>query len=301
MRPAAPIAGLVSALLLGVSAVQAADAPPRLAAPAEVAGRLSERDLVILHAGSAADYAAGHIPGARLAPQDALSVSSNGLMLQLPPEPELRAQLQRLGVSDRSRVLVYAAGAEVQPATRLMWTLDAAGLGDRAELLDGGLSAWKAAGKPVETGPGKAVVEGRLAPLKMKPRLATYEQVAARAGGLKVIDARAPVFYEGLQPGFGADPAKRGHIPGAVSVPFTSVTGADRRYKSAEELRAAFAKAGVKPGDHVAVYCHVGQQATAVQFAARRAGIDARLYDGSFQDWAKHDGPVETTPAGPTR
>jgi len=53
----------------------------------------------------------------------------------------------------------------------------------------------------------------------------------------------------------------------------------------------------VKAGDHVMVYCHVGQQATAVIFAARTLGIDAQLYDGSFQDWSKRGLPVEMPPA----
>ncbi len=47
-------------------------------------------------------------------------------------------------------------------------------------------------------------------------------------------------------------------------------------------------------------YCHIGQQATAVVFAARQAGIDAILYDGSFQDWSIRDLPVakwDTRPA----
>ena len=168
-------------------------------------------------------------------------------------------------------------------------------------LLDGGLAAWKAAGRPLATGPAAEPKPGVLSKLRMSPRLVTGDQVAARADGLKVIDARAPVFYDGLQPGFAAPPAKKGHIPGAVSVPFTSVTEPDLKFRSPAELRAIFAKAGVKPGDKVAVYCHVGQQATAVQFAARRAGIDAKLYDGSFQDWARRDAPVETAPAGPSK
>ena len=41
------------------------------------------------------------------------------------------------------------------------------------------------------------------------------------------------------------------------------------------------------------VYCLVGQQATAVVFAARTLGIDAALYDGSFQDWSARNLPVE--------
>lgn len=299
-------AAVLSAVLLAATAARAAPPPPSplLTTPAALSGRLAERDLVILHAGDAATFAAGHIPGARLAGRDTLAAtgpSAGGLILELPPEAELRGQLERLGVSDRSRIVVYAATDEVQAATRIMWTLDAAGLGDRAVLLDGGLAAWKAAGRPLETGPAAAPAVARLSPLRMRPRLVTGDEVAARADGLKVVDARAPAFYAGLQPGFGASPDKKGHIPGAVSVPFSEVTAPDRRFKSPAELREVFARAGVRPGDRVAVYCHVGQQATAVQFAARQAGIDARLYDGSFQEWARRGGAVETAPAGPSR
>ena len=98
-------AALLAALLLGVPAAQAAPAPPLLTTPPEVAARLKAPDLVILHAGAEADFAAGHIPGARLAGRDALAITgpaAGGLILELPPEPELRAQLERLGVSDGS-------------------------------------------------------------------------------------------------------------------------------------------------------------------------------------------------------
>jgi thiosulfate/3-mercaptopyruvate sulfurtransferase len=54
-----------------------------------------------------------------------------------------------------------------------------------------------------------------------------------------------------------------------------------------------FTEAGYKPGDHVIAYCHIGIQATSVVFAARTLGIDAKLYDGSFQDWVKRGLPVE--------
>ena len=59
-------------------------------------------------------------------------------------------------------------------------------------------------------------------------------------------------------------------------------------------LRARFAEAGVKDGQTVVTYCHIGQQASLVWFAARLLGFDARLYDGSFQDWAgRAELPVE--------
>ena len=50
-----------------------------------------------------------------------------------------------------------------------------------------------------------------------------------------------------------------------------------------------FEKAGVKANDTVVGYCHIGQQATAMLFAARSLGHPVLLYDGSFQDWSRHD------------
>ena len=65
-------------------------------------------------------------------------------------------------------------------------------------------------------------------------------------------------------------------------------------------LKTRFAEAGVHDGQTVVTYCHVGQQATLVWFAARNLGFTARLYDGSFQDWAaRSDLPVVNPAARP--
>ncbi len=73
------------------------------------------------------------------------------------------------------------------------------------------------------------------------------------------------------------------------------------KLKSAEELTAEFASAGVETGDTVIAYCHIGQYATVVMFAARTLGHEVRFYDGSFQDWAARDLPTETGITGPSR
>jgi len=61
-----------------------------------------------------------------------------------------------------------------------------------------------------------------------------------------------------------------------------------------DQLREKFTAAGAKQGDRIVSYCHIGQQATMVYFTARYLGYDARLFDGSFEDWNSHaDWPVE--------
>jgi thiosulfate/3-mercaptopyruvate sulfurtransferase len=114
------------------------------------------------------------------------------------------------------------------------------------------------------------------------------------APGYAIVDARAPEFFSGARTGGQPTrPHKTGHIAGAKSVPYTSVTTSDLRLRPSEQIVAQLQAAGVKRGDTVIAYCHIGQQASATLFAAR--GYDVRLYDGSFEEWSRLDGPVETS------
>lgn len=287
---------LFAAAITAATAGSAWAAGPRdelLVNSAWLAQHAADKDLVILHVGTPDGYKAKHIPGAHLVGPNGLTVKTpEGLVTELPPPDDLRAEMQSLGISDRSRVIVYSENDGIARATRIMLTLDAAGMGKHSSLLDGGLKGWEADGHAVNAeAPAATMVV--LSPLKMQSRIVTadYLQSHLKASGTTVIDARAPEFYNGEKPGIeGAVP---GHVPGAHNLPFTSISGPDGKVKSPEELQALFTAAGVKSGDHVIAYCHIGIQATAVIFAARTLGIDAQLYDGSFQDWSKRGLPVE--------
>ncbi len=285
----------------GFAAPKAAAAREKLLVSTEwLAGRLKDPDLVVLHVGDKAGYDAGHVPGARLVTLGDISAppaAKDPLILEMPDPEALRAKLQALGVSDRSRIVVYPT-RDIQSATRVVFVLDAAGLGARTSLLNGGLAAWTKEGRALETA-AAAPAPGRLSPLKMRPIVvdADFVKTHARAKGYVLVDARTPDFYAGERAGGpAAKPHKTGHIAGAKSVPLTTVTTPDARLASPEEIAARFKAAGVKPGDKVIAYCHVGQQATATIFAARTLGLDVLLYDGSFEDWSRRDGAVETGP-----
>ena len=284
---------LFAAAIAAASAAHAAT--PRdalLVTPDWLEKHAADKDLVILHAGNAASFQKGHIAGAHLADLDQVSVSDpQGLSTELPSADVLREKLEALGISDRSRVVVYSDSETIPRATRILLTLDAAGFGRRSTLLDGGLMEWKAEGHAV-TADSTPTAPGHLSPLKLSPAIVSAEFVQShlKSPGYDLIDGRAPEFYAGEQASMGG----KGHLPGARNIPFTTITGPDGKMKSAEELRQMFTQAGYKPGDHVIAYCHIGIQATAVVFAARTLGIDAKLYDGSFQDWVKRGLPVET-------
>ncbi len=296
------IAGAALATLLALGATTMIPAgiaapPPRpdpFVTTSWLAGHLNDPDLVLLHVGDETRYKAAHIPGAHFVRLADLSVSTNGRTLEMPVAPDLRRRLQALGIGDRSRVVVYFDEDWVSPATRVLFTLQTAGLGSRAELLDGGMVKWRSERRAV-TARIAAAPPGALAALGVRPTIVDAAFVRAHAGqtGYMLIDARAPVFYTGIEAGGPMNHRLNGHIPGARSLPFTSVTNDDLTFKKPAELFALFRNAGMRPGDRVIVYCHIGQQGTAVVLAARAAGIDALLYDGSFEDWALRGLPVE--------
>lgn len=293
-----------AALVLAATSAQAQSAREKLVVqPAWLVQHLKDPDLIILQVGNNADFEAGHIAGSRLVTLQTLSAPTEqtGLSLELPQPEALRTALQGLGISDNSRIVIVPT-RDLQSATRVLFTLEAAGLGDKASVLDGGINAWKRAGQAITTEATPAK-EGKLSALKMQPvRVADAAYVSAnsRKAGVAVVDARATAFYSGAQAGGGGNQPK-GHVAGAKSIPFSALTNADLTLKSEAELRAVFAAAGVKPDDEVVSYCHVGQQATAVMLAAQTLGMKTRMYDGSYEDWSKRGLPVEASaaPAAP--
>lgn len=262
-----------------------------------LAQHLSDPNLVLLHMGDPAEYTAKHIAGSRLvARADIAAAAAPGtLTLELPPPDDLKTKLEALGISDNSRIVVVFGKDWVSPATRVVFTLQAAGLGGQTSFLDGGLAAWERDGRPV-TADVPAPRTGRLSVLKTDPLVVDADFVKSHltTPGFAIVDARDPGYYNGTQTGGSQSaPHKTGHIAGAKSVPYASLVNADNMLKSPAALQSLFDQAGVKQGDTVVTYCHIGQQASAVLFAARTLGFNVKLYDGSFEDWSKKDGAVE--------
>ena len=273
-----------------------------LVSTAWLAQHLKDPDLVLLHVGDKEEYDDKHIPGARFASTRQLTIedSVNNRTYEMPSPDSLRARLARLGISDNSKIVVAMAGGWFSPATRVLFTLDYAGLGANAVFLDGGTSAWAREGRPL-TADVPAKKEGRLSALKIKPIVVTYDFVNAHIAkpGVSIVDGRNTGFYDGVQQGgMGPNRQRAGHIASAKSVPFNEVAGTNDFLKPASDLAALFAKAGVAAGDTIIGYCHIGQQATAMLFAARTLGYPVLLYDGSYDEWSrKTELPVENPSA----
>jgi thiosulfate/3-mercaptopyruvate sulfurtransferase len=264
-----------------------------LLSAAEVRERLTRGKVVVLHVGEPADYEAGHIPGARFLPYDAISQRRNGLVLEMPPPAALDSVFESLGVSDDSRIVLYWSKDWYSPTTRVFLTLDYLGLGEKTSILDGGFAAWKAAGGPVTTAVPPPT-RGRLATHPRPEVIVDAASVRSALGDARVaiIDARDPRFYTGQPTGMRG---RAGHVPGANNLPFSTLIDEQGTFKTRATLEKLMDAAGATPDKRVISYCHIGQQATVVYFAARLLGRDVRLYDGSWDEWSRlSELPIET-------
>ena len=266
-----------------------------------LAKHLSDDGLVLLQVGDKKEYDAAHIAGAQsIQTLDISTPRGQGLILELPPVDQLKASFEKFGVTDKSRIIVYFGKDWVTPTSRVYFTLDYLGLGDRASILDGGLPAWVAEKRPVTT-EVTTPKTGSFTPHPNSNLVVDASWVSGNINkpGVAILDARDAKFYTGASAG---TMPRAGHIPSARSIPFsTLVEDSNNKFKSPEALRALFSTAGVKAKDSIATYCHIGQQASLLYFVAKYLGYDAHLYDGSFQDWSNRaDLPVEKSEANQT-
>jgi thiosulfate/3-mercaptopyruvate sulfurtransferase len=266
-----------------------------------LAEHANDRDLVVLHVGTRAQYDSGHVTGARPVTMADISLPAvrGGLTLQLPSADSVGAWARRLGITNRSRVVVMAHDASLQGATRVVFTLATIGLLERTALVEGHYGSWREAGRPVSTTEPPPATPGALS-VRPRPELvATLAQVEALAmsptypTGTALLDARAPQFYAGNGGGY----PRPGHIPTAQNLPFSTLS-TNGVLKPAAELRPLLAGAGATAGTPVVAYCHIGQQASLLWFVATYLGYDARIFDGSFQEWSGTERLPVILPAG---
>ncbi|MEA2478720.1 MAG: thiosulfate/3-mercaptopyruvate sulfurtransferase [Thermoleophilaceae bacterium] len=260
----------------------------------ELRARLGEPGLVVVDcrwklgdpgAGERA-WRAGRIPGAAFLDVDSDLSAPPGERGRHPlPEPgDFAAAARRAGISAASTVVGYDEAGE-GGAARLWWLLRHFGHA-RAALLDGGLSAWRAAGGPIDDGEPRPAPPGDFEAHPRVDDVADAAELRARAGdpGLVLLDARAPARYSGdHEP---VDPVA-GHIPGARNLPWADLAPGGR-LPAPGELGARFSAVGAEAGADVVAYCGSGVTAAGLVAAAAAAGIGpVRLYPGSWSEWCR--------------
>ena len=268
-----------------------------LVSTAWLSDHLKDANLVILAIGQKSDYDAAHIPGSRFLNYSdiILAKSPEGLRVELPPMDHLAGVFAALGATNDSRIILYPLKDWTPQVGRAWLTLDAMGLGAHAAILNGGLPLWRNEDRAV-TAEVPPPARGRIEPCPQSDVIAKLQEVRDAVGrsGVELVDGRAPEVFAGTQSSDGKRP---GHIPGATSLPFPSLQDEKGRLLPVATLQSKFSEAGIQSGQRVISYCGTGQVASNVYFVARYLGYDARMYDGSWDEWSDHaDLPAETGP-----
>jgi len=156
-------------------------------------------------------------------------------------------------------------------------------------VLNGGYAKWAQEGRPTDAAL-PAVTESKY-PVKKDADDFTVDlqAVAAQLGkpGVVIIDVRPADFYTGKK----SDEARAGHIPGAVSRPFTEdvVTSSTKvSFKTTDALAAAYTQIIPSKATEVIVHCRTGHQASQTFFVLKRllGYTNVRWYDAGWTEWA---------------
>ncbi|WP_108813715.1 3-mercaptopyruvate sulfurtransferase [Loktanella sp. Alg231-35] len=279
------------------------DDPKTLVSADWLAAHLKDPDLRIFDASwylpdmgrnPKAEYAAGHIPGARFFDIDEISDARSELPHMAPPVEKFMSRMRALGVGDGHQVVVYD-GLGLFSAARVWWLFKLMGQHNVA-VLDGGLPKWLADGhRTTKTAP---TIRDRH--MTMKPEMHRVRDVTevARAAKLQdhaIIDARPAARFRGEaeEPREGM---RSGHIPGSQNVFFRDLLNADGTMKAPTALRTVFVDAGVDLRKPVITTCGSGVTAAILSLALERIGkTDHALYDGSWSEWGMFaDLPIAT-------
>jgi len=239
-----------------------------------------------------AAYELAHLPGAVYVDMDTELAGTRGPNGEggrhpMPTAQTFGAAMRRAGLGHDRRVVAYDNWSGL-PASRAWWLLRYFGHAS-VQVLDGGIGAWRAAGRPVESGRVEPA-PGDFVPVPGGRRLIDADAAGrlARAGHL--LDGRPGRRFAGLDEN--VDPVA-GHISRAVSAPALENVDADGRFLPRAELRAKLVTAlrqDTHPGDvadEVGTYCGSGIQAAHLALALAASGLveDAAVYAGSWSDW----------------
>lgn len=240
-------------------------------------------------------FQSAHLPGAGFFDIEAISDPGSPLPHMLPDEAGFAAAVEALGISKDSRIVTYDQRG-LFSAARCWWMFRVFGH-DNVRVLDGGLPKWRGEGRDIESGPARRRPSGRFIARLDHTLVRSRAEIEANITNKAetVLDARAAGRYTAAVPE--PRPGMRGgHVPGARSLPFSALLGADGTMLAPDALRTRFSAAGVDKTSRPVTMCGSGVTAAVVTLGLVRAGLPmGALYDGSWAEWgAAAETPIAT-------
>lgn len=293
------ISALIStAIVPAASAVTESTPTKALVSTSWLQTNLSNPNLILLHVGDNDNsvYARTHIEGAQFInwKTELANSSESKLKNGVITRTNFEKVVKRIGLTDKSTVVLYAEGRSNLKAAWGAWVFNLYGVPD-VRLLDGGLQKWTSGGGATTFAvtAAKSVGTFKVAPASTKLRARISEVIAnakrKAADRAAIVDTRDVASYEGKAAGTGLGTApKAGHIASAKNIPTTNILNSDGTFKSAKEIEAAYAAVGVNKNTKVILYCGTGLLASASWFALTQilGNKNVKNYDGSWFEFA---------------
>ena len=245
-------------------------------------------------------YDTGHLPGATGI--NWKSQLTDPVMRDLVSREALQSLLRAAGIDDDTTIVLYGDNNNWFAAWAY-WQLRYQGL-DNVRLLDGGRIKVEADGLPLTTDAPAHAAGSITLPDQTREELRAYRQQVIDGVGSSdrdLVDVRSPEEFRGEL----AAPAhlpqeaaqRRGHIPGAINVPWATAVAEDGTFKPIEQLRELYAAKGVTGDDEVVAYCRIGERSSHTWFVLHEllGYRNVRNYDGSWTEYGSLVGvPIET-------
>jgi thiosulfate/3-mercaptopyruvate sulfurtransferase len=264
---------LSAAILFALVSSSPVAAAPAIVSMEWLQAHLNDPAVVVIDAGGDAEsFARGHIPRAGVL--DHMATLRDGHRAADPAT--LARTFGAAGARDEAQIVLY--GADPMSVGWMFGLFASMGHADHVSILDGNLTAWRAAQYPVATGPA-AVTAGTLSPKTPSAPVVVdgaWVRQHLQDPKIRLADVRSDEEWS------------KGMIPGAAKVRWEDfyTNEGQGRLKAPAEIRKVFERAGIS-NQTVVTYCAVGMRASLAYFAARAAGLPVLLYQGSWNDWSR--------------
>jgi len=232
-------------------------------------------------------YDTGHIPGA--VKLDWKSDLQDPVRRDFVNQQQFEALLSERGIGNGDQVVLYG-GNNNWFAAYAYWYFKLYGHGD-LKLLDGGRKKWELENRPLVMDPVSRTATSYRAQNQDQSIRAFRDEVIAAIGAKNLVDVRSPDEYAGrlLAPAhLPQEQAQRaGHIPTALSVPWSKAAKEDGTFKSDDELRQLYGEAGLDGSKSTIAYCCIGERSSHTWFVLREllGHSDVKNYDGSWTEY----------------
>jgi thiosulfate/3-mercaptopyruvate sulfurtransferase len=232
-------------------------------------------------------YDSGHIAGA--VKLDWKTDLQDPIRRDFVNKEQFEQLLSSRGIGNDDTVILYG-GNNNWFAAYAYWYFKLYGHGE-VKLLDGGRKKWELDNRPLSKEPVSRPGTSYVAHQQDGSIRAFRDDVIAAIGVQNLVDVRSPDEYAGrlLAPAhLPQEQAQRpGHVPTAISVPWSKAANEDGTFKSDDELRDIYAAAGLDDGKDTIAYCRIGERSSHTWFVLREllGHQKVKNYDGSWTEY----------------